>query len=184
MKEELFTIPVKREEVQFMYRHYQRGQMVAEKQLDKFKGPVASVDEEEKKKAQMFYDEMTRLVQTLKDQLMQGQQDFLKLDMMRSELLEALDLNPYATVEIRKRLDDLPKEEPYSITFDRNSAKFTLDLIEKELTKLKMVTIPGYEKRPETDFPDVIQSKVFWINKANKAKTILENFKIKIEKEL
>ena len=184
MKEEVFTIPVTREEVQFLFRHYERGRQAAEAQVKQFVGPLNEDKTAELNQAQSFLDDMTRLVGILKDQLTKGTQDFLKLESARNELLEALDLNPYATVEIRKRLDDLPKEESYSITFDRNSAKFTLDIIEKELTKLRTVTIPGYEKKPDTDFTDVIQSKTYWINKATKAKNILDKFKVKIEKEM
>lgn len=184
MKAEQFTIHMNRIEVQWLHRQLMSSRMMAEKQLEQFKGPLSEDKAKKHDEAKAYAEELKRLEDMMFTRLEQGNMERLHISQVKEDLEEALELNPYATVEIRKRLDDLPKEEPYRITFDRETAKFTLKLIENDLTKFRLHVIPGYEKKPESDFKDPIQSKEYWINKAHKAKKILDSLKIKLEKEL
>ncbi len=184
-KPETFTINMQRLEIQWLHRHLTSAMQQALAQLESLKGPqavpneVASVEE--------YYLEIQRLTGALHDRLVTGNKERLDIVQLKDELEDAYSLvgdNPDAKAEIDKRLADLPKEETYRITFDKETAKLTLKMLEKDLTHFRQHVIPGYEKKDSTEFKDVIQTKLFWINKAIRAKDILDGLKSKIEREL
>lgn len=183
-KPEQFTINITRMEIQWMHRQLMNGRIMAEAKMGQLTGPLSDDKTKELQEVTAQRDELLRLETAVQDRINQGNQDRLNIVRLKEDLEEAMDLNPAASLEIRRRMDALPKEEPYRITFDRETAKFTLALLEKDLTKFKMHTIPAYEKKSEDDFKDPIQNKTYWVNKANRAKTILEALKSKIEREL
>lgn len=167
MSNRQFTIVMDRIEMQWLHR-----QLLSAKEKYEAKGEVQAVNE------------LTPLVITCADLLANGVTQRDQLNTLRQELEEAIVLNedPVAVVEARRRLDEMPKEETYRVTFDRQTAKFALRQVEFEIKWLREVNIPNLEKRKE--YPDVIMTKSYYINKAKKAKRILEEFKKRLEKEL
>ncbi len=162
-----FTITLDRIEMQWLHR-----QLLSAKEKYEAKGEVQAVNE------------LTPLVITCADLLANGITQRDNLNTLRNELEEAILLNEdgAAVIEARRRIDELPKEESYKVTFDRQTAKFALRQVENEIKWLQTVNIPNLEKR--TEYPDVIMTKSYYINKAKKAKRILEEFKKRLEKEL
>jgi hypothetical protein len=162
-----FTIVMSRIEMQWLHR-----QLTNVKEKYEAKGEVAAVNE------------LTPLIITCADLLDKGITEKDRLMSLRQELEDAILYceEPEAVVEARRRLDELPKEETYKVTFDRQTAKFALRQVEFEIKWLREVNIPNLEKR--TEYPDKIMTKSYYINKAKKAKTILEEFKKRLEKEL
>lgn len=133
------------------------------------------------------YELFVKLTMQMQDNLNAGSKEKLSMLDAKEELDEALVLvgeAPAARAEVIKRLNDLKLEPSYRVNFDKTTLKFTLDMIEKDLTKFRTVVIPNYQKKEESEFTDVIQTKMYWVNKAKKAKTILEHLKIKLEKAL
>ncbi len=183
-KDEQFTLIFSRIEIQWLHRQLMNGRLMAEGAMKQFTGPLSEDKTAKLNEIKVQYDEIARLEQAVLDRIQLGDQERLKLVNLKSDLEEAMELNPEASLEIRRRLDSLPKEETYNITFDRETAKFTLALVEKDLTKFKTHTIPNYEKKDASDFKDPVQNKTYWVNKAHKAKTVLDALKSKIEVEL
>ena len=183
-RKQMKTIELTRIELNWLYRQLLSGKDRASGIIKTFTGPLSEDRNKELNEAQAHFDELEKLTTAIKDRLDAGDLERLKLNDLRTELEEALELAPSSAVEIRKRLDALPKEAPYMITFDRETIKFTLKLVEKDLEKFRVNVIPNYEKASDKDFTDPIQTKEFWINKARKSKTILEILKSKLEKAL
>lgn len=130
--------------------------------------------------------EVTPLVITCADLLDKGVTQKDQLMTLRTELEEAIQLceEKEAVVEARRRLDELPTEEDYRVTFDRQTAKFALQQLDFEIKWLRETNIPNLEKRKVEEFTDPVMTKSYYINKAKKAKRILEELKKKLEKEL
>ncbi len=180
MKPQEFSINIDRIHLQWLHRQLVSSANQAEGQI---KGPLAE-QPEKLSEIQVYLSEINRLIDAVAERLASGEKDRLGLAVMKEELEEALDLNPHATVEIRRRLDSLPKEEPYRITFDQNTAKMVLKMIENDLQKFKAHVIPAYQKKSEEDFKDPVLNKTYWLNKASKAVKILDKLKKTIEEEL
>jgi hypothetical protein len=185
MKAERFSLTFTRVEVQWLHRQIVSGRMQAEAQMAAIVGPLAVSKADELADLTIYKDELLRLEGVMFERLKVGDQDRLKIGNLMHDLEEALELNPDAKEIILERMANIPKEESYNITFDRETAKFVLKLVENDLTKYKLHTIPNYEKKSEKDFKDdPIQNKTYWVNKAHKAKNILDNLRTKFEREL
>lgn len=131
-------------------------------------------------------DELKLLTTAIADRMFQGDKERLGIVNLKTDLEEALTLaeEESAKEEARKRLAALPAEESYNISFDRATCKFTLKLIENDLQKFRAHVIPAYEQAEASTFKDPVQTKSYWVNKARQSKTILENLKEKLEKNL
>lgn len=171
-----FTIKLTRVEIGWLYRQLRGAKDKSE----------AKLKEEYSTERQVEYDTLTKLCINCSDLIGHGESNRLKLDSLKQELEEAILLceEPTAVIEARKRLDNLPKEEDYRVTFDRETAKFTLKLLDREIEWMRKTNIPNIEKRDASMFTDVIQTKSYYLNKAKRAKAILEELKKKLEKEL
>lgn len=181
-KPEQFTINMTRLETQWLHRHYTSAMQQVLAQLQQ--SPPASPDSVGMNE---YFVELERLTGLLHERLVTGNKERLDIVQLKDELEDAYSLvgdNAEARREITKRLADLPKEEVYRITYDQETAKLTLKMLEKDLTHFRAHVIPGYEKKDPADFKDIIQTKTFWINKAIRAKDILDGLKSKIEREL
>ena len=165
----MFTITMNRLEMQWLHR-----QLLSVKEKYEAKGDADNAGK------------MAPLVIQCADLLANGVTERDNLYTLRLELEDAIVLNeePQAVVEARKRLDALPTEETYRVTFDRDTAKFALRNIDNEIKWIRETNIPNLEKRKNEDFADPVMTKSYYINKAKKAKRILEEFKKRLEKEL
>lgn len=180
----MHTVEMTRIELNWLYRQLLSGRDKAHAIVKSYTGPLSEDRHKELVEATKHFDEIDALCVSIKDRLDAGDLERLKLNDLKAELEEALELSPSAAVEIRKRLDDLPKETPYRIQFDRETLKFTLKLVENDLRKFRESVIPNYEKADPGDFKDPIQTKEFWVNKARKSKNILDQLRVKLEKAL
>jgi hypothetical protein len=129
---------------------------------------------------------LTNLVIGAKDHLIKGDAQRLNILRYREELEDSIPLieEKEAVIEARKRLDTLPLEEEYRITFDRDTAKFVIKLLDKEINWIQQTNLPNLEKRKSEDFTDSVMTKSYYINKTKKAKSILEEMRKDLEKGL
>lgn len=186
-EEKTFAINLKRVELSWLHRQIALGRDKAEENLKHLHGPLSDDKVKERTKTRIFFDDLSKQTQTMKDALDAGTLNRIKAQEIREELEEAIELigeDGEALTAINIQLEKLPKEEDYRISFTRDSAKFTIEIIEKDLQRFRSHVIPSYEKRNAIEYTDPIRTKTYWINKARKAKTILEVFKTKLEKEL
>lgn len=176
---EQFTLAVTRLELQWLFRQFKSAE---EKSLKYITPPAHPTTEQV-----TFHEENKRVALMLSDQLNNGTKQKLELMALREELAEATGLvgdDPAALDAISDKLAKLPEEEEYRITFDRPTAKLTLKMLEKDIQTFFGSVIPNTEKKPESDFPDPIHTKTYWINRAKKAKDILDAMRVKIERHL
>lgn len=173
---ELITIVTDRLEVNFLHRSFQAER---DKRAQK-------ILEKEDTELRVEMDNLSKLVLQTEDLMREGDSNRLRLLNLRKDLEDALIFceEPNAVIEARKRLDNLPKDEEYRLTFDRSTAKFVMQLLEAEIHWLRYKNIPTIQARDASKFTDVIETKTYYINKAKRAATILEGMKVKIEKEL
>lgn len=185
-EERVFTVVFNRTELFWLYRQLASGRDRAEARTKQFTGELSPEQNAELTQAVKYFEELKKLVQGVKDSLDNGEREKMKLQALKEDLTEALDLVEEETAkeEIHKRLHDLPKEEDYRIAFDRETCKFTVALVENDLHKFRSQVIPEYEKMAAEEFTDPIQTKSYWVNKARKSKEILEKLKIKLERAL
>ncbi len=80
-----------------------------------------------------------------------------------------------------ERDEDMIHDIPFS---DRASIKFVLAITEADIQKFKLHVIPHYENAKDTDYPDPVETRIYYVNKAKKSRDILEQLKIKLEKAL
>lgn len=174
-----FTIAVSRVELQWMFRQFKSATERAEALV---KPPANPTTEQVK-----LYDETKRVSQMLQDQLADGRRQKLELEALKEELNDAVELvgdDDIALNAIEDRLAALPKEEDYKLTFDRETAKFILKLLEKDIQTFFGKVIPNTQARPDSDFTDPVQTKQYWVNRAKRARDILEALKIRLERHL
>lgn len=179
-----FSVNIERIHLQWLHRQLMSSAKAAKAKIDSLQGPQAKDVSQELKEVSEYHSEVERLIQLTGDRLEQGTKDHLGIMTMKEELEEAMELNPEAAVEIRNRLESLPKEEPYRITFDQNTARMVLKMLENDLQKFKQHVIPSYLKREESEFKDPVLNKTYWVNKAHKAVRTLDMLRKKIEEEL
>lgn len=187
-----FTIVLSRVELNWMYRQLSAGKEKAEAICKRYDGedvlakPLTEEQTKERDAARIYYAELVTLTAGMRDLLDEGERTRLKLRDLREDLDEAFSLveEDAAKQEVLNRLKDLPKEEPYRVTFDRTTAKFTLQLLEQDINKFRSQVIPNYEKTDASEFTDPIMTKSYWINKSRSSKAILEGMKVKLEKML
>ncbi len=175
-----FTIILSRMEVNWLYRQLRSQLQKAEAlKKDKPEGTEGAA-------IQNDIDVLTKLIISCKDLVDQGEVNRLGLDNLKRDLQDALIFceEPEAKAEAQNQLDNLPKEEDYRVTFDRETAKFTLKMLIKEIEWIRATNIPNLEKRDAALFEDKILTRSYYINKAKRAKSILEEMKKKLEKEL
>lgn len=158
-------------------------------QMESARGRASALlsEKPDDQEARMYSDELEAICMKLKDQMTAGERQRAKLSYMKEELEEARELvgeDEKALEEISNRLSNLPKEEPYLMTFDRPTVKFIVKIVENDLQNFRAHIIPKYEKANDSDFTDAVQTKTFWVNKARKSKTILEQLKQKLERVL
>lgn len=174
MSEKTFNVKFSRVEFVWLYRQLCFGR-------DKSK---VLTEKESTPENLLQLEEMSKLVFSMETSLEKGKNERLALLNAKEELEEALILSPSSSVEIRKHLEELPKEESYGIIFDRNNLLFTLKLLEHDVTKFRDHIIPNYEKSSEDAYTDKIQTKEYFVNKAKKSKLILDSLRSKLEKQL
>lgn len=179
-----FSTNFDRIHMQWLHRQLVSSARQAEAHITQLTGPTTTNNDEKLQEARNYLEEVTRLEQAVGNRLQQGEKDRIALAVMKEELEEALELNPEAHEEINRRLKSLPKEEPYRITFDQNTAKMVLKMIDNDLQKFKSHVIPAYQKKSEEDLKDPVLNKTYWLNKAAKAVKILDRLKKTIEQEL
>lgn len=181
------TITVNRVELNWLYRQMSSGRDRAAALVEQYKGPQADGKADQIANAQARHHELSQVVQALKDLLDEGVRSRANIVFMKEELMEAIDLvedDVDALAAISRKLEDLPREEDYRLTFDRDTVKVIIELIEKDLQNFRSHIIPTYEKANQEDFKDPIQTKAYFINKARKAKDTLDNLKHRMEKQL
>jgi len=174
-----FTIPVSRVELQWFFRQFKAAEEKAQKLVTPPASPTTDVVN--------LYEETKRVALMLADLLDNGKKNKLELESLREELQDARQLvggDKKALQAIKDRLEALPKEEDYKITFDRDTAKFAIKLLEKDIQSFFGRVIPNTEAKPDSDFPDPVQTKTYWINRAKRARDILEALKIRLEKHI
>lgn len=174
-----FTIAVSRIELQWFFRQFKAAEEKAEKLV---KPPAAPTTE-----LINMYEETKRITLMLHDLLNTGARKKLELEALKEELHDAVSLvgdDKKALQAITDRLEALPKEEDYKVTFDRDTAKFAIKLLEKDIQSFFGKVIPNTVAKPDSDFTDPVQTKTYWINRAKRARDILEALKIRLEKNL
>lgn len=179
-----YTVTLTRTETNWLHRQLQSGVDVTEGLMKQFTGPLSTDKNKELTELQVQRDELSRLAQVLSDMLANGERTRAKISYMREEYEEALLLNPEASVQIREELDVLPKEEPYRVGFNRHTLKMTLDLVNRDIVRYQTKTIKHYEESKDEEYVNPIFNKTYYVNKARKEKTILEELKKKLEREL
>lgn len=174
-----FTIPVSRVELQWFFRQFKAAEEKAEKLVKPPASPTTEVIN--------MYEETKRVALMLSDLLNTGKRQKLELEALREELEDARELvgkDQVALDAIFAKLDILPKDEDYKITFDRDTALFAIKLLEKDIQSFFGKVIPNTIAKPDSDFTDPIQTKTYWINRAKRARDILEALKIRLERHI
>lgn len=171
-----FTLVLNRVEMNWLHRQLKAGKEKSE----------ALLQAEHTAEGQVEFDTFSKLCLASSDMIFHGESNRLKLASLRQELEEAILIceEPEAVIEARKQLDNLPTEEDYRVTFDRDTAKFTIKMLDKEIEWIRKTNLPNLEKRDAKLFPDKIQTKSYYINKAKRAKAILEGLRKRLEQEL
>lgn len=178
------NIPFTRLQLRWLTRQLESGYKRAKAEGEKFTGELDREQTDKLNEIVKHQDELAKLVMEFTDKLSEGERNLGKLATMRGELEEALTLveEPEAVEEINKRLANLPQDEgDYVVTMDRGSIKFTLKLVENDLTKYRTHVIPAYEKADPADFKDAVCTRSYWLNMKKKEKRILEELKLKLE---
>jgi hypothetical protein len=182
-EEKSYTVKFDRRETVWLHKELSREKDVALKNAQ-----IANQNgkHDEQAKLVTYADELTRFTNLIKDGLNGGTKEFLAINAAREELEEAKELVEDAAVIalIDEKLKELKKDEVYKITFNRETIKFTLKIVEDDLQRYRHYVIPSYQKKDDSAFTDPIQTKKYWVNKSIKAKTILEALLAKLEKEL
>lgn len=186
---EFTVVEFTRKEINIYYRRVQMIKFVLEQRIKKLTdrpSPIKLTDKENKQLTEyrVELDQMTTMEKTTKDFIEQGLKNRIKLIALRDELEEALELveEPEAKKQARHALANLPKEENYRLSFDRESLAYFIKMFEGDIQKMRNTVIPNYQKMNHSDFEDKIQTKTYYVNKAKKDKETLDALVDKLRK--
>lgn len=180
-----FVLPCTRLEVIWLEKITQAFIEETEGTLSQFPVDLSMEDAVRKTGVQKHLDNLKRQRQTFLDLLAGGDRDFLKNQRIYDELTEAYDLveEEEAKVEIKKRLDEKPTNYVYRIPFSRVAAKDLITILDNILERYRKDVIPNAEKEDPTKCPFPF-TKSYYVNARKREKALIEQLKIKVEKEL
>lgn len=178
-----------RHEVMYLWERISGAMKVAQGIINSLTGPVNVHTDEQAaklKSARAMEEALKQPVGEMMGILAAGDKHRLNLQDIRKELNEALELveEDEAKEAIHATLKKLPTAEPYRVTMEREAAKHTLEMVERDILNYQTKVIPEHEKMLPSQFEDKMFTKSYYINLKKKEKTILEGLRGKIMKEI
>jgi hypothetical protein len=185
-----FTILFTRQEIEWMYRHFDGDRKYCAKIIDEFKTKDGLNDAQ---KGALQYAEtniemLTEKSKDLFEVMGKGMTNLGILVARKDELKERhmLTEEAHAKQGIEKELGALEAEEEYKITMNRHSIKYMIRVIDETINTLKNKVIPSYQKRPDEAFEnhENPRTRSYYINKALRDKVLIEDIRVRLEKRL
>lgn len=162
------------------------------REVEKYAKPkrelIKSEPEDPAEKAK--YNE-ARLIVELSDKLngvaKEGMQYAVAIRVKRDELLLVKKYcgdDEAACAAVNAELEKIPEEETYTIKGDRWALKAMHEAVSISLTGLTTRTIPYYVKAPDSDFPNPLKPRMFYLGKARDTAKFLEQLQRKLDEAL